>query len=110
MEITRKVNLEKKEIINAGQTTQTMQDFKGKEVTIVSVLVYNKKEENKEITVVTVGTKDAGYITSISPTVINSIEMICEAYDEKEIADGLKVKVETGKSNSNREFIFVNPV
>lgn len=110
MEITRKVNLEKKEIINASQATQIMQDFEGQEITIVSVLVYNKKEEDKDITVVTVGTKECGYITSISPTVINSIEMICEAYDEKEIADGLKVKVETGTSNNKRKFFFVNPV
>lgn len=112
MNIIRRVNIEKKELIKAGQATLTMQDMVGEELTINSVVVFDKLDsDGKNIRVIVVGTVEKGYITSISPTIINSMEMICEAYEEKEIIDGVKVRIDSEKSaNKGREFLIITPL
>lgn len=110
MRIKKNVNFGMNEVINSESATQTIADFAGKTVTLSGILFAEKDEETGIKTVVVMKT-DAGLITSISPTVINSLETLVGAYEEfGKLADleaGIKVTVNAQQSASKRTFYTI---
>lgn len=117
MKIVQNVNFKLKEMVNSETATTPINLIKGENILVTGILIGIKEEvdnETGEIKSLKVGVikKDDGQlISSISPTVINSMETIINAYTEcdqiSEIEKGIDVAIKTGKSSKNRDFIFL---
>ena len=91
-------------------------DIIGETIKIFGILVYKKEEvddktgEVKERTVSCIKKEDGEFVSSISPTVQNSLELLNGAYDKEEITAGIEVIVKSKKSNGGRDFLYIDLV
>lgn len=111
------VNLtqDKKDIVKAGNATLGFKDVIGDNILCTGVIIYEKTELNKDNVeetkiVSAIRNADGEFITSVSPTVKNSLEMIVESFSDEILADGVQVIVKSKKSNSNRDFLYLDLV
>lgn len=117
MKILHNVNFSLKEMVNSETATTPINLIKGEKILVKGILIGTKEEvsdETGEVKTLKIGVlkKDDGQlISTISPTVINSMETIINAYKEceqlAEIEKGIDIAIETGKSSKNRDFIFL---
>ena len=98
----------KKDLVKAGVATTTFKDVIGEAFTMVGVIAYEKTENDEVMTVVAVKREDGEFISSISPTVANSLDVIRGAYSDEEISEGIEVVVKSKKSNGGREFLYID--
>lgn len=111
IEITKNVACDKKDVVKAGITSSTLNDLGTKKITITGLLFFNKvDDETGEVkTVTALKLKDGSFVTTISPTVRQSAEMIANAFEE-EIAGGLELEVKKQKSKQGRDFLLLDLV
>lgn len=117
MKTKSKVNFSLKEIINAESATTVLKNLAGKQVKVNGFLIGSKEDvdsdtgEVKEIQIGVLKTVDGELISSISPTVINSIETIIDTYTEnnllQEIEAGIDIIIKADKSAKGRDFFHL---
>jgi hypothetical protein len=117
MKIVQKVNFSLKETINAESATNVLKNLAGQQLKVNGLLIGVKEEadeETGELKTTKIGvlkTVSGELVSSISPTVIGSIETIISAYEEQgmleEIKSGIDVLVKASKSAKNREFFHL---
>ena len=104
----------KRDLVKASVTTNTFKDFIDTPLTMTGVIMYEKDEadektgEVKTVEVSCVKTDEQGFISSISPTVKNSLETIANAFSEEEILAGVPIVIKSKKSNGGRDFYYVD--
>ena len=107
-------NDEKRDIVKAGNAVTPFKDLKGEVVKMTGLVIGEKtevdvdtgEEISKEVTAIKLD--DGSFISTISPTVKNSLENITEAFTDEEILAGIDVEIKTGTSNGGREFIYLD--
>jgi hypothetical protein len=117
MKVLKQVNFGLKEIINAESATTVLKNMSNETVKITGLMVATKEdlnEETGEIKTLKVGvlkTQEGELISSISPTVIGSIETIITTYEDmgiiEDISKGIDVQIKSAKSGKGREFFHL---
>jgi hypothetical protein len=120
MKVLQKVNFSLKETINAESATTVLKNLPNTIVKVTGFLIGTKENidaETGEVSNVKIGvlkTQEGELISSISPTVIGSIETIISTYEEmgltSEIERGIDVCIKSAKSAKNREFFHLELV
>lgn len=115
MNIKTNISSDKKDLIKAGNSTIMFKDCIGDSFKMTGVIMYDKEEVDKDGKMVTklvscVKREDGEFISTISPTVENSLSLIINCYSAEEIKAGLDVMIKTKKSNGGREFIYIDLV
>jgi len=116
MKIKVNVTESKRDLVKAGNTTLMFKDCIGDTFKMTGVIIYEKEEvdaktgECKTKIVSCVKREDGEFISTISPTVENSLSLIVNSYTEEEVKAGLDVIVKTKKSNGGRDFIYIDLV
>jgi predicted small secreted protein len=111
MDILKKANMSLKESINAGNAVEVVKNYAGQTLNVTGALIALKEEvdEQGEVTTTKIGVLkgDDKLISSISNTVINSIDTYINSLGEEEFKKGIPVKVCSSKSAKGREFFFL---
>lgn len=116
MEIKVSVTDNKKDLVKAGLTTTMFKDIIGDNIKLKGIIIYDKEEIDQKTgdivtkTVSAIKTDDGEFVSSISPTVENSLLLIANSYEPEEIKAGIDVIVKSKKSNGGREFIYIDLV
>lgn len=116
MKILTNITSDKKDIVKAGNAMTMFKDVKNETITMVGLIIFEKEEVDEKtgelntVTVSAVKQANGEFITSISPTVRNSLELIVATYSEEEILNGVDVVVKSKTSNGGREFIYMDLV
>lgn len=115
MKVLQGVNVEKKDIVKAGNSVEVFKDIIGEPFKMTGAVIFEKTEKDKDgkdvVNVVSAIKKEDGeFVSSISPTIKNSLDNILGVYSEEEITAGLDVIIKAGTSNNNREFLYVDLV
>ena len=108
MEIIISTLEDKKDLVRCNNAVDCVQDFKGKKVKVYGFIIYNKADKDGEIKTVTAIKMADGFITSISPTIRDSVETIIAAYDENEICEGIDIVIKSKKSKGGRDFFYLD--
>lgn len=112
MEIIRKTFEDKKDIVNARNTVESIKKLKNKTVKMVGFMTYIDIQENDngelvDVNAFTIKTDDGKFYSSISKTALDSLNTIVELFPDDEIRAGIDVTIETHNSNSGREFLTI---
>lgn len=113
-----KINItdSKKDLVKAGNTTTMFKDVIGEPLKMVGLIIYAKEEvdaktgEVETKTVSAIKLDNGEFVSSISPTVENSLTLIASSFDEGEIKAGIDVEVKSKQSNSKRDFLYIDLV
>lgn len=107
---------EKKDVVKASNAMTMFKDVIGKTIKVTGILVYEKDELDEKSGAIStkivscVKQKNGEFISSISPTIENSINSIVSIYTEEEVKAGLDVIVKSKKSNGGRDFLYLDLV
>lgn len=116
MNIKFNITDSKKDLVKAGNTTTMFKDVIGDTITMTGLIIYGKEEldaktgELETKTVSAIKMSNGEFISSVSPTVENSLTLIANSYDEEEIKAGIEVIVKSKKSNGGRDFLYIDLV
>lgn len=116
MNILVNITSDKKDLVKAGNAVKGFKDVIGEKIKMTGLIIYEKEEldektgEVKKAIVSCVKMENGEFITSISPTVKNSLQLIANTYDADEIKAGVDVMIMSKKSNSNRDFLYLDLV
>lgn len=116
MQILTNITADKKDLVKANNAVVGFKDCIGEVINMKSVIIYTKEELDEKTgvleckTVSAIKKGDGEFITSISPTVKNSLDMIVNTYSAEEIQEGVEVMIKSKKSNGGREFIYIDLV
>lgn len=114
MNIKFNITDSKKDLVKAGNTTTMFKDVIGDPLKMTGLIIYDKEEvepKTGEIEIKTVSAiklESGEFISSISPTVENSLTLIANSFDEAEIKEGIDVEVKSKKSNGGRDFLYID--
>lgn len=108
MEIIISTLEDKKDLVRCNNAVDCVQDFKGKKLKALGFIIYNKADKDGEVKTVTAIKLNDGFITSISPTIRDSVETIITAYEDSEIAAGIDIIVKSKKSKGGRDFYYLD--
>jgi len=104
----------KKDLIHAGNAVTMFKDVIGESLTLTGIIIYEKEEVDEKTgaidtkVVSCIKNKDGEFISSISPTIENSLNLILGAFEPDEITQGIDILVKGKKSKNNREFIYID--
>lgn len=112
MKITNTYNItDKKDLVRANNDASAVSDFKNTTVKVSGIIFGNTtNKDGDEVKTVVIKTSKGDFIGTISPTMVESMEVIAELF-EGEIADGAKdmdVIIKTRKSNAGREYYYAS--
>lgn len=116
MNIKFNITDSKKDLVKAGNTTTMFKDVIGDNIKMTGLIIYDKEEvdgktgEVETKTVCAIKKEDGEFISSISPTVENSLTLIANSFDADEIKAGIDVIVKSKKSNGGRDFLYIDLV
>lgn len=116
MKVLVNISESKKDLVKAGNTTRMFKDVIGEKITMTGAIIYEKDEVNDKTgevetkKVCCVRDEKGEYISTISPTVENSLQLIVASYEPEEIKAGLPIEVKSKKSNGGRDFIYIDLV
>lgn len=121
MKTIKNVNFSLKETINSESATTVLKTLVNQTLKVNGLLVAEKQEvdeetgESKTLKIGVLKTTDGQLISSISPTVTNSIESIINAYTDGGLLeefknDGVEIKICSSKSSKGRDFFFLELV
>lgn len=104
MNTIKNIGFNTKDTITARVASKKMKDYIGEELGVTGLTVY--EDDGKRICVLK--TDSGEYVATNSKTFTDSILIVLEDNDWcKQIESGTcKITVESGKSNSNRDFIY----
>lgn len=98
---------DKRDIVKAGTTPNTLKSLVGEEINITNVIMFEDvKEDMNTVKVCSVQLADGWYVTT-SPSIIDTIEMIIEGYSTDEIHSGIPARVQSGRSSKGREYFTI---
>jgi len=113
MEIIKNITSEKKDLINAANSTVGFKDIVGTPVKMIGAIIYKKEEKNAKTdqieikTVVSIKKENGEFVSTVSPTILQSLEMVLESYSEEEVKAGIDILVKSKKSGVGREFLYI---
>lgn len=116
MEILTNYLSEKKDIVRANNSVNTVKEILDKPFTCNGILIFDKESENEKgevitNTVIALKDKESGeFYTSISPTVKSSVDSVVSAYSKEEVESGIEIVVKSKKSNNDRDFYYIDLV
>lgn len=116
MKILVNIGCEKKDVVKACNCVDTFKEYVEQPFISNGILIYEKEDVNEEtgvaenVTVTAIKRSDGSFITSISPTVKNSIDAVIEVYDEEELTSGIEMVIRSKRSNAGREFFYIDLV
>ena len=116
MKIIYNSSNEKKDIVKANNSVDTVKDILDTQFTCTAIIIFDKEQIDEETgdtdtkTVVALKNSNGGFYTSISPTVKSSVEAIVEAYTQEEITSGIDIIVKSKESKAGRDFYYVDLV
>ena len=116
MEILVNVSESKKDLVKAWNTTTMAKDVIGEQFKMTGAIIYKKEELDQSTgecsvkTVCCIKREDGEFISTISPTVENSLQLIVNSYDKEEILQGIDVVIKSKKSSKGRDFIYIDLV
>lgn len=116
MELIVNITSDKKDLVKANNAVDGFKDFVGEIIKMTGVIIYTKEDVNEKTgeierkTVSAIKKDDGEFITSISPTVKNSLDMVVQTYSEEEIKAGIDVVIKSKKSNGGRDFLYLDLV
>lgn len=108
MEIITTTLSDKKDLVRCNNAVDCVQDFKDKKIKAFGFIIYNKADKDGEIKTVTAIKLEDGFITSISPTIRDSVETIITAYEPEEVNAGIDIIVKSKKSKGGRDFYYLD--
>ena len=114
MTILTNITSDKKDLIKANNSVTGFKEKLGEDILMTGVLIYEKEEidtktgEIEKKVVCAIKDSNGDFITSVSPTVKNSLDMIVESYTEEEIKAGLPITIKSKRSNAGRDFFYVD--
>lgn len=112
MKITNTYNItDKKDLVRAINDAETVTGFKDETVKVSGIIFgTTTNKDGDEVKTVVIKTSNGGFIGTISPTMVESMEVVADVFEE-EIAAGAKdmeVIIKTGKSNAGREYYYAS--
>lgn len=116
MEILKSTLTNKKDVVKANNTVNTVKELKDKTLTLTGAIVFRREEADEETgevkttTACVIKSKDNNFYSSISQTVLKSLDTILETFEQSEIEQGIDIAIKTSKSNKGREFFFIDLV
>lgn len=116
MEIIYNSLEDKKDVVRANNSVNTVKDILGQEFKCIGVLIFEKEGVDEKTgeqvtnTVVALKSEDGEFYTSISPTVKGSIEAVIGVYDKEEFTQGIDMVVKSKESNNGRDFYYIDLV
>lgn len=116
MNIKFNITDSKKDLVKAGNTTTMFKDVIGEPLKMVGLIIYDKEEIDQKTgevetkTVSAIKLDNGEFVSSISPTVENSLTLIANSFNEAEIKAGIEVEVKSKQSNSKRDFLYIDLV
>lgn len=116
MEILVNVSESKKDLVKAGNSTTMAKDVIGEQFKMTGAIIYKKEEVDQSTgecsvkTVCCIKREDGEFISTISPTVENSLQLIVNSFEKEEILKGIEVVIKSKKSTKGRDFIYIDLV
>lgn len=116
MKILTNITTDKKDVVKAAVATMGFKDMIGEPIKMMGVVVYEKDEPNEKTgevetkTVTAIKLENGEFITSISPTVNNSLDMIIEMYEDEILTTGVDIIIKSKTSNSGRDFLYLDMI
>lgn len=112
MKITNTYNItDKKDFVRANNDAKAVIDFKNITVKVSGIIFgTTTNKEGDEVKTVIIKTANGEFIGTISPTMVESMEVVADVFED-EIADGAKdmdVIIKTGKSHAGREYYYAS--
>lgn len=109
MQILTNISSDRKDFINASNSTPSIKEFKDKVLNIDKIFVFEKLQAGETKTVVVLHDKDTdSYMSSTSQTILDSVESIISVFNKDEILAGVGAKVMSKLSRNNREFFYLD--
>lgn len=112
-----KVNINKQKGRSKGkQHCKHCKGIKGQTLILTGAIVFRREESDEETgevkttTACAIKSKDNNFYSSISQTVLKSLDTILETFEQSEIEQGIEIAIKTSKSNKGREFFFIDLV
>ena len=106
MEIIKKTSDNKVDLVRAINTTKSLQNYTGTKLTLHGAIIFKEDEEDNTVTSlkVTDETGETFFINSISETVRKSAEAFIDAFEDKDLEEGLPLKIVENTSKGGRTF------
>ena len=103
MDLTIAITTNKKDIINAVNSRDSLKRQKNKELTINGIVIF--KDGDKEVSVIK--TVDNKFYSSVSQSVKDTLITICTLFTEEEITRGIQIKVNEKVSRNDRNYLVI---
>lgn len=103
MDLTIAITTNKKDIINAVNSRDSLKRQKNKELTINGIVIF--KDGDKEVSVIK--TVDNKFYSSVSQSVKDTLITICTLFTEEEITSGIQIKVNEKVSRNDRNYLVI---
>lgn len=112
MKITNNYNItDKKDFVRANNDARPVTDFKNTTVKVSGIIFgTTTNKDGDEVRTVIIKTSDGDFIGTISPTMVESMEVVADVFED-EIADGaedMDVIIKAGKSKAGREYYYAS--
>ena len=103
MDLTIAITTNKKDIINAVNSRDSLKRQKNKELIINGIVIF--KDGDKEVSVIK--TVDNKFYSSVSQSVKDTLITICTLFTEEEITNGIQIKVNEKVSRNDRNYLVI---
>lgn len=112
MKIANTYNItDKKDLVRANNDAKAVTGFKNTTVKVSGIIFGTTTNKNgDEVKTVVIKTSNGDFIGTISPTMVESMEVVADLFEE-EIAAGAKdmdIIIKTGKSNAGHEYYYAS--
>lgn len=112
MKITKTYNItDKRDFVRANNDAKGASDFKNTTLKASGIIFgTTTSKDGDEVKTVIIKTSDGDFIGTISPTMVESMEVVADVF-EAEIAEGAKdmdIIIKTRKSNAGREYYYAS--
>ena len=112
MKIINTYNItDKKDLVRANNDAKAVTDFKNTTVKVSGIIFGTTTNvDGDEVKTVVIKTSKGEFIGTISPTMVESMEVVADVFED-EIAGGAKdmdVIIKTGKSHAGREYYYAS--
>ena len=103
MEILKAITSNKKEVVNAINSRDSMKKHKNEEIIINGIVIF--KDNDKTIS--SIKTSDDRYFSSVSESVKETLNTICSIFTKEQILEGIKVRIKNKMSRNDREYLII---
>lgn len=101
---------DKKDMINAQNSSAVLKDMVGQALKMHGFVIYSEVDSNGNEQVVTAIKTDNGFVGSTSSNVRGTVEGVADVYTPEEFATGIDFVVRSSKSKNGRDFLTLELV